>query len=96
MTADGYATRFCGVLELPVASFRYHHSPPVVLEHSNHLTHLHGATISEEKNQTLHELFLRYLYRVYSVLALERNAAEPLLAKQMHITIIAYRLQGWG
>ena len=55
MTADCYATCFCGMLELPVTSFRYYQPPPVCFEHPNYLTYLHNGTISEEKHQTLHQ-----------------------------------------
>jgi hypothetical protein len=54
MAADSHATRFRGVFELPVTSFRYHQSPPICFQHPNHLTHLHISTIPET-NDTLPE-----------------------------------------
>ena len=46
MAADGYAAQLCGVLELAVAPFRYHQSPPIVLQDPNHVTYFHGAYTS--------------------------------------------------
>jgi len=34
-----------------MTSFRHYQSPPVGMEHPNHVTYLHEGTISEEKNQ---------------------------------------------
>ena len=47
LSGDGYQTRFAGVLKLPVTSFRYHQSPPIRFEHTDHFTYLHAGTISE-------------------------------------------------
>ena len=49
MTADCYATCFCSMLELAVASFCHDQSPSISFEHANHVTYLHVATISQAR-----------------------------------------------